>query len=957
MIGYKYVRIFFSEPLSSLDPSEIEIRAAKSKQLYSLESVKLSGTGLFADVILYGSYDADGTTFLMPNTPYVATITHDGLTDSLEFELPATVADEVVIAVDEDENMIYTQTSGRTQAIHYGAGVDEYYLGTSYEGNIGELLGRTVNFGFDGDGVITDLTVQDEVVAIDTMKFVNGDGKATISKKDYFKTNDGTKYYFEDTTTATKNATNVLAASDATNKSNGVNFVGFTPADGDVYDYVRLTLNPTGTIATAVLNANNTDFIKVASVDDNVVIADKNTSMNFSGYTMFNNEELISTDDLEEGDVVYYSIGDQFAYVYNETISGELDNVIHEKLDLDGTTYTWTNAKYFDNGDSKYKVLEADTDAHSVASQKYLNSLDPDDVELTLKMNGTIAYVDGEVVGESETNTTTYVLTKAPELKEVGFDNQFKLPVNDGTDSSTITFKPEDLKSLDGEGGKTTAVTPHSVSGGVTTTWAITFEPTDGAPATIAKAEGTNYKYTELVDVTTDAATGAVVGLNELDAAATAGTPVTGVSNADGGFSSATTTVTTGAATYAVTASTKVWVVKDKTGSTTESDSVKMFKFSDFTMATKTVTGATAFALTVYPDKANAKHIVIHQTGSDANTWTNGDTDFKLGMVRGETKIAKGDGTDALVVKTITIQDATGETITLDANGEVADTVANGQLVQVEYTKSGLKVVGIATTTPNAWTTTSGKQWKTTAYDSGVVKLDDATELRPYSDCLILKHYQVGLEDHWDDITIGEINSSKNGWNVSYHDVSNDGAKHTVDFIVVDEYPVPRTVVAANTALTANLGALTTACTNLAGSTKINHTTNKTAADDALTDANNAIAAWEAATGETFATSTYTTTEKSQYDRDVAKITAYENAAAETITLTYSPTTVVTTATPATITGWTMSNFATSDATATVNATNGTVTGVADGPATITCDASKAGYWKALTATLTIDVP
>ena len=51
-VGYKYVRIFFSEPLSSLDTSEIEIRHSKTKQLYSLESVKLSSTGLFADVIL-----------------------------------------------------------------------------------------------------------------------------------------------------------------------------------------------------------------------------------------------------------------------------------------------------------------------------------------------------------------------------------------------------------------------------------------------------------------------------------------------------------------------------------------------------------------------------------------------------------------------------------------------------------------------------------------------------------------------------------------------------------------------------------------------------------------------------------------------------------------------------------------------------------------------------------------
>ena len=76
-VGYKYIRVTFSKSLDSLDSSEIEIRHAKSNQLFSIESLKLSADGTFADVILYGSNDADGTTFLKANQPYVCTLKND----------------------------------------------------------------------------------------------------------------------------------------------------------------------------------------------------------------------------------------------------------------------------------------------------------------------------------------------------------------------------------------------------------------------------------------------------------------------------------------------------------------------------------------------------------------------------------------------------------------------------------------------------------------------------------------------------------------------------------------------------------------------------------------------------------------------------------------------------------------------------------------------------------------
>ena len=797
LIGYKYVRIFFSESLASLDTSEVEIRNVKSKQLYSIESLKLSSTGLFADIILYGSNDADGTTFLMPNTPYVATVEHNGLVDSLEFELPATVADEVVVGVDEDENVIYTQYSERTQAIHYGwtegaPDVDDYNLGVSYDGNIGELLGRTVNFGFNGDEVITDLTVQDEVVVIDTMKYVDANGNGQVDKKDYFETNDGDKYYFEESNSATKNLTHYILA----NNSDLDFDATFNPTDGDVFDYVKLVLNPTGTIATVVYNENRTDYLMVESVDDTVVIADKQTSMNFKNYTIFAGDNLISTDDLEVGDVVYYSIPDKFAYVYNSEISGEMDNVIHEKLDIDGTTYKWTNSKYYDTPNKKYVTLTAGTDAQSVASQKYLNSLDPDDVQLVLDMNGGVSYVDGTVVGEAETTTTTYIVADETVQSTVGFDEIIKLVANDGSAGTTLKFNPMDLKSVNGESGKMDTVTPAAGGAG-----SFSFKPTDNSPGAIAVTPKTDIKYTELIDIVTDNATGDIVGYKELgtlNVGKTTGTAIkiTATSSNDK-INSTTSKVTDGNGnTYALTASTKIWVVVNKDGTTaldgTKADSIKQYKFSEFSMGTTALADANIVGY-VYPDKANAKHIVLVQAkGKEAAAWDDGDETTITGIVVGETFVAKSDGSDTNVVKTITIKDATGTEIALDANGVVTTAVAPGDYVAVTYTDADTKVKTIA---ESAWTWDS--QDAVVTYDSGALELDSGDTVRPASNCLVLQHYTLGGVDYWDPITIGEITSSVNGWTVKYNEVSREGTDVRADFIVVDKDAATRSATSA----------------------------------------------------------------------------------------------------------------------------------------------------------------
>ena len=104
--SYKYVRAYFSTSLDSLSTEDIEIRAVKSQQLYSIESVKLSSDGTYADITIAGDASVAETRFLSAGLRYGCTINHDGDVAYLEFELPEFLSDLTVTAVNLDEGKI-----------------------------------------------------------------------------------------------------------------------------------------------------------------------------------------------------------------------------------------------------------------------------------------------------------------------------------------------------------------------------------------------------------------------------------------------------------------------------------------------------------------------------------------------------------------------------------------------------------------------------------------------------------------------------------------------------------------------------------------------------------------------------------------------------------------------------------------------------------------------------------
>ena len=141
----------------------------KSQQLYSVESVKLSSDGTYADITIAGDTSMSDSSFLMAGVKYGCTVSQGDDTAYLEFELPIFRSDLTVTSVDTKEAKVAVVGSGRYYRAWYDLG--SYEVGSVYDGNLGSLVGRHVNMNTNSDDQVVDFFVQDETVVIGAMEF------------------------------------------------------------------------------------------------------------------------------------------------------------------------------------------------------------------------------------------------------------------------------------------------------------------------------------------------------------------------------------------------------------------------------------------------------------------------------------------------------------------------------------------------------------------------------------------------------------------------------------------------------------------------------------------------------------------------------------------------------------------------------------------------------------------
>ena len=785
-----------------------------------------------ADLTLYGNNDSDLTTFLWPNTTYVMTLTQNGQSTSLEFELPAYMTDKIVTSVDTTNNTITVVSSlktGETGLLWNDADGDEIFdigeeeeatfnVAGKYEGNLGTLIGRTVNFQYDTDANLTAFSLDDADVVYGAMQYVN-DG--TAPKDGYFKDKiTGTKYKNSATSSSTKNVTRMFNAYDG--DLIGVASMNGTPAPQEIatgdYQYVKLVLNPDGTVSTANIDTVLDIPLFVTEIDGTKAIQDKNNGVDLDGYIIVKDDEYVKPADLELGDVVFVDATNKFADVYNNEVSGEISNVISGKLDIDNKTYEWNKAQYYDESDDVYKKLST-TGTANETSQNYLNSLDPD-VDTTIWLNrfGKIAYIDGTETGVVNTTDVTYLVIENAQSYQESLRDMIKIKVFNGTEKETLAIKVDDLKYYNGNAGEYTATTFNASTN---QNIAFTAKPADATKNLGATAIGNLFPAGELMVVTynedgkaiglkahqsIDITTGTIDNKNILK---TASSP---------NLSKDTTVVTTAvnAATdhkWSTGSYTNLWIwnMKYPVSSTDASDGTDAFTMvplTDFDNEIITTAAATSGAgaaqnfvsLAYRADGTKATDLVV-KIGS-YKAFKGNETNTIYGMLTGTTKKNNSDNT-AQVINTITILSLDGTKATYYGDGELTavSTAHNGDFVALTQDKVTELITGA--TVEGEWeygtggAVVDGETGKLAAnrdYDSEKLVLSDGKELT-YAEggSILLRYTEEGSVKH-KVVTYSDVNVIKQEMNVWYDNtfVDSTGKKIQSAMIVVQTVGTPQ---------------------------------------------------------------------------------------------------------------------------------------------------------------------
>ena len=791
---YKFVKAYFSTALASLSPSEIEIRGKKDQKLYSIQTAVLSTDGMAADLTLYGSNADDGTTFLQPNTTYVMTLTQNGQSASLEFELPAYATDKIVTSVDPVKNTITTARSWKTGET---GNAGTFTVAGKYDGNLGTLIGRTVNYQYDTDNNLTAFTLEDADVVYGAMKFVNDDDNYETA---YFKDAlTGETYKLCVDATASKNESRVFNAHNGAER---------WVTEGTTYNYTKLVLNPDGTVSTANIVQELAQNLIVASVDGTKVIQDKDNAFDLDGYIIVKDDEYVEPADLEVGDIVFINTGLKFADVFTYTISGELSNVVSGKLDIDEKTYNWNGAQYYDDDDEVYKTLSTnDTEA----AQAYLNSLDTEeDTTIWIARNKNIKYIDGEVVGVKKYTYETYLITKTAAAYTESLKNKFNVDVFDGTNTETVTIDLSQLKFYKGVAGKYEADDAAK--------WGDTGDADYGdwtfAGKTNATYDGADYDVAtllpqgRLVKFMYDEA-GALVGLSDgEDTEATAenssldGTNALGAANSpnltDESAKLVQDTTATTSKVYTMGNYTNLWIWNEKnpksaTDATNGDDTYTKVTLTDFENEIETDNADPFKGITYRVDGTKITDLVVKIKND--NAYAKAETNTIAGVIDDITY--KNDDTDtAQVVNTITIYGTDGKKVKYTANGEfgtITGGYKKGSYVELTQNKTTELITAAEmkadwSMATDAATDSLASAHATTYYHNNKLILsNNTTELTVASGGKILKRYQKEGSWKYDIVDYSDVNVIDGDVDVWYNNtyVSSDGSKVQSNMIVV----------------------------------------------------------------------------------------------------------------------------------------------------------------------------
>jgi hypothetical protein len=230
--------------------------------------------------------------------------------------------------------------------------------------------------------------------------------------------------------------------------------IGDSDYDGKTFALGKVVLNNKNDVVYVDLYTFDDIFVAKDLDEDNddIVLSIDEDEFDLEDYTIFKEGKLITTTDLEEGDVVFFNTEEEFAEVFNSTVSGEIEHVYSTAIEVDDEEYEYdgvqaidTQVSYYIDEDGDFEIFNNDDSNDNPAEAME----DEGDVTIFLDRTGEMVYITGKL-GEVETNTVAGLLIEPIEENLDYFgENQYRFVfVNELGAKITETINIGDLDEI-----------------------------------------------------------------------------------------------------------------------------------------------------------------------------------------------------------------------------------------------------------------------------------------------------------------------------------------------------------------------------------------------------------------------------------------------------------------------------------------------------------------------------
>lgn len=400
----QFLQIDFSEAITSLSPSDINIKNAKSGSSYGVKEVQLNKGGKGAQIELFkGADNADVLTRL---TDYSVTLNIGSELLAHSFYRPGYVESYVTEIDVNNRKFTVRHGNGSTRVIEVPSAITKL--------DFQEILGEEIRVWFDGKNKLLDFQAGEPTAKYDAIA-ISGVDEIKLLKED--KVYDLSDNFFQN-----QSKTSQFSFYLNGEKIEWGDYTKMRP--GDRFTYAKIGFDDSGDIL-FVSAYNLNQFLIVDKIANHEVVGylgeGTGGSFNAKRATIVKDGKVIGHSDLKQGDVVFFNRdandGDGFAEVVSLgfVYPGTIEKVYHNKVGMLGRTFSYSEHFELEN----YKV--------DYGTAVYLNKygeteyIDADIAEelqaagnVMIYMNrvGNIVYIAGSTV-DVERNTVTSMLTSS----------------------------------------------------------------------------------------------------------------------------------------------------------------------------------------------------------------------------------------------------------------------------------------------------------------------------------------------------------------------------------------------------------------------------------------------------------------------------------------------------------------------------------------------------------------